>query len=202
MGEEIKGTETIADPATERTVITDESVLKSDDLTTAVVGDADVHDPPARSALPDEPVADAVGAGQGAHTPPDPAAFDPDGRPRAVPSTVTVSGDRAETSDDGSANPDDVGPVRTAAALDGPAVELGGSDAAPDSDGSSTSSSSSDTGNGAVPDDVSDADPAELAESHSGDELRAAAAEREVSTSGNKLELAERIIEHDGDGGS
>jgi hypothetical protein len=40
-----------------------------------------VNDPPVRSGLPDVPVAQTLTEGAGAHTPPDPDEFDPQGRP-------------------------------------------------------------------------------------------------------------------------
>lgn len=40
--------------------------------------------PPVRTSSPDTPIAQTLTAGAGEHTPPDPAVFDRDGRPRAV----------------------------------------------------------------------------------------------------------------------
>lgn len=43
--------------------------------------DAKPEDPPVRAARPDTPIAQTLAAGAGAHTPPDPDEFGPDGRP-------------------------------------------------------------------------------------------------------------------------
>lgn len=110
--DKIDGTQTVPEPVAEggggRAIITDEDVLARDDLTTAQIGDADVHEPPARSALPDAPVAAGVGVGQGAHTPPDPTVFDRDGRVREGV-TSDDAGTGTVRSDDGTA-PDGVEP--------------------------------------------------------------------------------------------
>ncbi len=44
--------------------------------------DAKPEDPPVRAARPDTPIAQTLAAGAGEHTPPDPAEFDPQGRPK------------------------------------------------------------------------------------------------------------------------
>lgn len=199
MSNEIEGTEAVTDPAASRTVITDEDVVKSDDLTTATIGDADVHDPPVRSALPDSPVADAVGVGQGEHAPPDPAAFDREGRPLAESSTVKGPGGDGDEATGRVPDADD-SPALPVPSNDDVATSLGGSSAAPESDGSTPDD---DGGDGdepnPVPGDVSGADPAALADEHSGDELEAAARERDVSHSGTKVEVAERLVGADKD---
>jgi hypothetical protein len=46
--------------------------------------DAKPEDPPVRAAKPDTPIAQTLTAGAGEHTPPDPAEFDKEGRPREV----------------------------------------------------------------------------------------------------------------------
>jgi hypothetical protein len=43
--------------------------------------DAKSEDPPVRAGKPDTPIAQTLAAGAGAHTPPDPDVFGPDGRP-------------------------------------------------------------------------------------------------------------------------
>lgn len=53
-----------------------------------------------------------------------------------------------------------------------------------------------------VPDDVSDTDPAKLADAHTADELRDAAEARGLSKSGSKPDLAAALVEHDAGGGS
>jgi hypothetical protein len=45
--------------------------------------DAKPEQPPVRAARPDTPIAQTLVAGAGAHTPPDPEEFDPDGRPKS-----------------------------------------------------------------------------------------------------------------------
>lgn len=42
------------------------------------------EDPPVRAAKPDTPIAQALAAGAGEHTPPDPDEFAPSGRPREI----------------------------------------------------------------------------------------------------------------------
>jgi len=46
--------------------------------------DAKSEDPPVRASKPDTPIAQTLAAGAGEHMPPDPAEFDPAGRPRSV----------------------------------------------------------------------------------------------------------------------
>jgi len=46
--------------------------------------DAKSEDPPVRASKPDTPIAQTLAAGAGEHTPPDPAEFDKQGRPRSV----------------------------------------------------------------------------------------------------------------------
>jgi hypothetical protein len=46
-----------------------------------VPNDAELHDPPIRVAKPNTPGIRTLATGAGAHTPPDPTAFDVDGRP-------------------------------------------------------------------------------------------------------------------------
>jgi hypothetical protein len=43
--------------------------------------DAKPEDPPVRASKPDTPIAQTLAAGAGAHTPPDPDVYGPDGRP-------------------------------------------------------------------------------------------------------------------------
>ena len=43
--------------------------------------DAKPEDPPVRASKPDTPIAQTLAAGAGAHTPPDPAEYDSEGRP-------------------------------------------------------------------------------------------------------------------------
>ncbi len=44
-------------------------------------GDAESEQPPVRAGRPDTPIAQTLAAGAGAHQPPDPDVFGPDGRP-------------------------------------------------------------------------------------------------------------------------
>jgi hypothetical protein len=51
-----------------------------DDQEHAIHGDAKENDPPVRTGRPDVPIAQTMTEGTGAHTPPDPTVFGPDGR--------------------------------------------------------------------------------------------------------------------------
>lgn len=64
--------------------------LKDDDQVNAVVGDAEPHDPPVRTTLPDVPVIGSLAVGAGQHQPTDAEEYDESGRPRAEPSTAFV----------------------------------------------------------------------------------------------------------------
>ena len=50
--------------------------------------DAKTNDPPVRAGEPYIPIAQTLAAGAGAHTPPDPVEFGPDGRPKGDPDTL------------------------------------------------------------------------------------------------------------------
>lgn len=67
---------------------TEETPAEADESSLPNAMDAKPIDPPVRSALPDVPIAQTLAAGAGEHTPPDPDAFDKEGRPKVTADEV------------------------------------------------------------------------------------------------------------------
>ncbi len=59
----------------------DQPEKQADQSSYPVANDADVHDPPLRSPRPDTPLIHRLATGAGAHQPPDPDLYSPEGRP-------------------------------------------------------------------------------------------------------------------------
>lgn len=54
---------------------------EADKTSYPVPNDAEIEDPPVRTGKPDTEISEVLGVGAGAHNPPDPKEFGPDGRP-------------------------------------------------------------------------------------------------------------------------
>jgi len=76
----IKEGEVVGPPLVQST--TEATPAKADEESIPNAMDAKPEDPPVRAAKPDTPIAQTLAAGAGAHTPPDPDEFGPDGRPK------------------------------------------------------------------------------------------------------------------------
>ena len=76
-----------AGPATVQST-TEKTPAEADKSSLPNAMDAKTNDPPVRAGEPDIPIAQTLAAGSGAHTPPDPDEFGPDGRPKGDPDTL------------------------------------------------------------------------------------------------------------------
>lgn len=70
---------------TDGPIITSEPKREADKTSAPVPNDAELEDPPARTARPDVPIAVSSATGAGQHVPPDPEKYTPEGRPRDLP---------------------------------------------------------------------------------------------------------------------
>lgn len=78
----IKGAEIInSAPAADRLVLTAEP-KRSADKSSSPGGEAYPEDPPVRTTRPDVPIVQSLASGAGAHVPPDPDVYTPEGRLR------------------------------------------------------------------------------------------------------------------------
>lgn len=77
----IKGAETINAPVSDRVVLTAEP-KRSADQSSWPGGEAYPEDPPVRTTRPDVPIVQSLASGAGAHVPPDPDKYTPEGRLR------------------------------------------------------------------------------------------------------------------------
>jgi hypothetical protein len=76
---DIKEAEDMGVPAVQS--ITESTPAEADKSPLPNAMDAKPEDPPVRASKPDTPIAQVLAAGAGAHTPPDPEEYDPEGRP-------------------------------------------------------------------------------------------------------------------------
>ena len=100
-----QGEKILADPGTpedEQPKYPTEGQLKGDDKTPVPVEDpaerAEVDDEPVRTGKPDGDVIQRLGIGAGAHPPPDPDEYGPDGRPVEEPDTAKESSGSSKSS--------------------------------------------------------------------------------------------------------
>jgi hypothetical protein len=77
---QIKEGEVVGAPLVQST--TDATPSPADETSMPNHLNTETEQPPVRTGRPDTPIAQTMAAGAGAHTPPDPDVFGPDGRPR------------------------------------------------------------------------------------------------------------------------
>jgi hypothetical protein len=70
---------------TDGAIVTGDLKREADKSSSPVPNDAQLEDPPVRTARPDVPIAVSSAVGAGQHVPPDPEKYTPEGRPRGLP---------------------------------------------------------------------------------------------------------------------